>query len=354
MAKAIKASSPRFEKIKFGDTISSILKSHGFSPNQVGQVLRHDLPFEKFTLVPGEKYRVQKLSKNSQEIKFYLKPSDDVFVLWRDKDRAGAQMKKEEFRIKTRSVSGEVIGSLVASIYAKVPDKWIAYRFMDAYAFDFKLPDGLQRGDRFALSFEEKYDEGTFIGYGEVLTTELEIRGKLYSRHFVENTEGGGSFIDASASSSSKPFYAPVSYVKVSSHFNPRRRHPIKRHRIPHMGIDFELPAGEPALAVESGRILRTGRNRAAGHFVVIRHSNGMESYYNHLQYVPKNIRSGIRVDAGQEIGKIGCTGFCTKPHLHFAVKKSGRFVDPVKYLKSYSQPMEPAISRKIASLSRD
>lgn len=351
-ATAIKAPSPRFEKIKMGDTITSILRNHGFSDNQIGQVLRHDLPFKQFTLVPGEKYRVHNFAPKSQEIKFYLKPSDDVFVLWRDQDRAGAQMKQEEFTIKTRSVSGEVVGSLVASIYDKVPDKWIAYRFMDAYAFDFKLPKGLQRGDKFSLSFEEKYDDGIFISYGEVLSTGLEIKGKMYNRYYVENAEGGGSFIDADSLVSQRPFYAPVSYVRISSHFNPRRKHPIKRHRIPHMGVDFELPAGEAVLSVQDGKVLRTGKNRAAGRFVVVRHSNGVESYYNHLQAVAKNIRPGVYVKSGQVLGEIGCTGYCTKPHLHFAMKKGGRFVDPVKLLKSYSQPMELAISRKVASLS--
>lgn len=344
--------STRFKKIESGDTIYGLLRKHGFTQNQIGQVMSHQLPFDKFTLVPGEKYRIRTTAQ-SKELKFYRKPSNEVFLLWKNTERAGAQLRTEKFEVRHKSVQGKVVGSLVASISQKIPDKWIAYRFMDAYAFDYKLPKVLQKGAEFSLTFEEKYDDGVFIGYGEVLATHLEIYGEKQSRYLVRHGDAG-SFVGLESLDRSRPLYAPVSYVRVSSHYNPRRKHPIKRYRIPHWGTDFELDAGEDVFAANGGKVLRTGKNRAAGRYIVIRHAGGLESYYNHLKSIESNIKPGVRVANGQKIGEIGCSGYCTKPHLHFAVKKAGRFVDPIKYLKSYPASMEAVISRKIASLGKD
>ena len=346
--------STRFEQINSGDTITAILRKHGFTNSEIGQVLSLNLPYKKFTLVPGKKYRVKNLAQNGKEIKFYLKPSKDVFILWKDNKKAGAQMKEENFVVKQKQVRGTVMGSLVTSILAKVKDDWLAYRFMDAYAFDYgSLAKILQRGAKFAFTYEERYDDGVFVGYGEVLSTQLEINGEKQNRYYVDFEEGG-SFVGADTLSKSRPLYSPVNYVRISSQFNPRRKHPIKRHRIPHMGVDFELDEGEAVLSATSGYVLRTGSNRAAGTFVVVRHPNGLETYYNHLSRIAPRIGAGSKVAGGQKIGEVGCTGYCTKAHLHFAVKKSGTFVDPVKYLKSYPRVMEPIITRELAQMENN
>ena len=110
-----------------------------------------------------------------------------------------------------------------------------------------------------------------------------------------------------------KPLYSPVAYQHYSSLFKPRRFHPIKKRRQAHLGLDFELPAGHAVYTVQSGRVLRTGKNRAAGNFVVVRHQSGLESYYNHLQSISPEVKKGRQVFNGQKLGTIGCTGYCTK-----------------------------------------
>jgi murein DD-endopeptidase MepM/ murein hydrolase activator NlpD len=120
------------------------------------------------------------------------------------------------------------------------------------------------------------------------------------------------------------------------------------------LGVDFELPEGADLFATNSGRVIRVGQNRAAGKYVVLRHENGMESYYNHMHTIAKNLRVGSQIASGQLLGTVGCTGYCTKPHLHFALKKKGRFVDPVPYLKSYPYPHKSLIARHMAALSEE
>jgi murein DD-endopeptidase MepM/ murein hydrolase activator NlpD len=92
------------------------------------------------------------------------------------------------------------------------------------------------------------------------------------------------------------------------------------------------------------------GRNRAAGNFIVISHKNGLESYYNHLQTHQSGLRAGDAIKTGQKIGANGCTGYCTKPHLHFALKKQGRFIDPIRLVRSYPFHRRGFIYKQLAS----
>jgi murein DD-endopeptidase MepM/ murein hydrolase activator NlpD len=124
--------------------------------------------------------------------------------------------------------------------------------------------------------------------------------------------------------------------VRISSLFQLHRFHPIKKFRKPHTGIDFELAEGEPVYSAEAGTILRTGRTHGAGNFVAIRHRNGYETFYDHLSSIEKFI-PGQPIKAGVVVGKIGCTGYCTAPHLHFAIKKNGQFVNPIYLIRNYS-----------------
>jgi len=78
------------------------------------------------------------------------------------------------------------------------------------------------------------------------------------------------------------------------------------------------------------------GKTRAAGKYVVIKHSKTYTSYFNHMSEIDNSLHVGKNVPAGVRLGAIGCTGYCTLPHLHFAVKKNGRFVDPGPLVRSY------------------
>lgn len=344
------ASPAQFKRFKKGDTVYSLLPKYGFTAEHMSQVFNHKLPFKKLTVVPNDLYRARQHSKNHLELKFYAHPTNSVFVVWREGSRAGARFKKEMFEVRTRTVKGKILGPLITSLKAAIDDSWITLRFLDAYTYDYQLTKILKKGAEFSLTFEEKYDDGMLVGYGEVLETHLEIHEGRISRYFVPHAYGG-SFIGLESLNHTKSMHSPVGYARISSAFNPRRLHPIKRHRMAHMGIDFELPEGEPVMAVDDGRVLRYGKNRGAGNFVVVSHANGLESYYNHLSALHPALRKGTALRAGQIVGKIGCTGYCTKPHLHFAVKKQGRFVDPIQYLRSYPEVAESVISRKVANL---
>lgn len=324
-----------FKKIIAGDSLYAIMKKEGFSPSEINQILRIDLPFKDMTLSQGQIYQVSQVQQRKQ-IKFYQLPSSQTLTLWRDDKRAGAHFKEDDFLIQVTESQGIVNGSILSSIEKASGSLQIAYRFLDAFAFDFDLQSRVQKGAPFELRFERKYDGDYFVGFGELLEASIVIQDEQHQRSFLKFPVGGGSFINPLVAQTDRPFFSPVNYIKISSGFNPRRQHPITKKRTPHYGVDFELDTGEPVLSIAEGEVLRMGKNRAAGLYLVIAHDDGFESYYNHLSQIDPSVKQGDLVFSGQKIGEIGCTGYCTKPHLHFALKRAGRYLDPIKYIRSY------------------
>ncbi len=327
-------------RVRAGDTVYSILRRHGFNENQVKAALSQSPLPRQHVLSEDAIYRAVMDSKQDRfEVKFYSLEKPKAYVFWRgaDKTSAGATVERIDFKTRVVTASGVLRGSLVENIRRAVGgDDLLAYRFMDAFLLDYhNLPRRLQKNAPFSLTYERLYENGEFIRHGEILRAELQVGQELAAREF-KRMKKGGIFVNHETDYAQRPFYAPVDYIRFSSLFQPRRFHPIKKYTRSHQGLDFEIHEGAPIYAVSAGRVLRSGFNRAAGNYIVLKHANGYESYYNHLQK-PVRHRANQSVRAGEQIGEIGCTGYCTKPHLHFAIKRSGQFVNPIQLIKNYS-----------------
>lgn len=339
----------QFFRFRNQETLAGLLRRHGFSEKQIVQVCNQNILPKGLSLAHGNSYRVrQSPDRKFAEVKIYEAPRNLAYLFWRHEEASGSLLREEKFATRHHLVKGRVRGSLLASIMNVLPYQWAAHRFMDAYSFDFNLARQLQRGAGFRFRIESKWDGADLVGYGEILETALEIGGQLESRQFIRYP-GGGAFLNPGNLHVSRPLYSPVNYMRVSSLFETRRFHPIRHRRQAHQGVDFELPEGQAVFAAEAGTVLRSGRQRAAGNFVVIRHPTGLETYYNHMRLIAENIFPGAQVENGQKIGEIGCTGYCTKSHLHFAVKRLGGYVDPMRFLKSYPYRSQKLISQREA-----
>lgn len=95
-----------------------------------------------------------------------------------------------------------------------------------------------------------------------------------------------------------------------------------------HRGVDLNLHVGDSVVSAFDGKV-RVVRYEAGGygHYVVVRHDNGLETVYGHLSRTL--VKPGQRVRAGQLIGKGGSTGRSTGPHLHFETRFMGLAVNP-------------------------
>ncbi len=102
----------------------------------------------------------------------------------------------------------------------------------------------------------------------------------------------------------------------------------VRRH---HAAIDLASPTGTPIKSSADGTVSIAGTNATYGKYVIISHSGGFNTLYAHLNSIYVN--KGARVLQGSVIGEVGNTGYSTGPHLHFAVFRNGRAINPMDYL---------------------
>lgn len=99
-----------------------------------------------------------------------------------------------------------------------------------------------------------------------------------------------------------------------------------------HSGLDIAVPIGTEVRASGAGVVAEVGESAEYGHFIRILHSEDFESLYGHLGKVL--INTGAKINAEHAIALSGNSGRSTAPHLHFEIRKSGVFVDPLQIIK--------------------
>ncbi|WP_051314970.1 M23 family metallopeptidase [Alteribacter aurantiacus] len=98
-----------------------------------------------------------------------------------------------------------------------------------------------------------------------------------------------------------------------------------------HKGIDIARPSSPEIRAAESGTVTSARYENGYGNTIRIRHSNGLETLYAHLDSM--DVSSGDKVSRGEDIGIMGETGNSTGVHLHFEVYKDGELENPTDYV---------------------
>ena len=192
-------------------------------------------------------------------------------------------------------------------------------------------------GDMFEVYIEEKFVKGEMQPRGKVLYAKYSGKraGTKYAYRYEDSAEASaftGMYTKNGKRLVSNAVRTPLDRMHISSPFG-YRIHPISGRKKLHTGIDLRGSTGTPVYAVSSGVVIKANNNgNGYGNSIRIRHDNGMITQYAHLNSI--KTRKGRRVRKGQLIGTVGNTGYSTGPHLHFGVKKNGRWVNPKTNLR--------------------
>lgn len=128
----------------------------------------------------------------------------------------------------------------------------------------------------------------------------------------------------------------PVMGPRMSSDFG-LRRHPIRKQRTHHHGVDLAAPQGAPIRVIAAGQVVFADPLGGYGKVVVVRHASGLTSHYGHCDSIGVSI--GQVVKPGDILGTVGSTGLSTGPHLHFEIRQDGKPQHPEKYLPGLDAP---------------
>ncbi len=184
-------------------------------------------------------------------------------------------------------------------------------------------------GDQFSILYEEKYLDGEFIGHGDILASRFVNQGKVFTAVRYIDPDGEKGYYNPEGESMRKAFLrSPLDVFRISSNFNPRRRHPVLNTIRAHKGTDYAAPTGTPIRATSDGRVTFAGRKGSFGNLVIVKHQGGFETKYAHLNKFA-GYKKGARVRQGDVIGYVGSTGSATGPHLHYEFLVNGVHQNP-------------------------
>jgi murein DD-endopeptidase MepM/ murein hydrolase activator NlpD len=240
----------------------------------------------------------------------------------------------------------------VAGGVAGLRDGTIA-QLAEIFRWDVDFVLDLRDGDSFTLVYEQLSKEGKVVDDGNILAAEVVNDGKRYRAVRFVNAAGKAEYFTPEGMSLRKDFLkAPVPLSRISSAFNPSRRHPILNTIRAHRGVDYAAPSGTPVQAAGAGRVQFRGVKGGFGNAIEIAHNNGVVTRYGHLSRFAKGVGAGKKVDQGEVIGYVGKTGLATGPHLHFEYIERGRYLDPVKAMRQ-STPSAPVPAAERASFTQ-
>lgn len=171
-----------------------------------------------------------------------------------------------------------------------------------------------------ALSEEEAEVQKEIEEYQEqIQKIESEIR--ILSLSSDKKTYVGGAMV-----------WPVPGYTQISSPFG-MRTHPITGVYKLHTGTDIRAPMGAAFVAANDGIVTKAGFNTAYGNMVILDHGGGITTLYAHGSEIL--VEEGQIVNQGEQVLKVGSTGYSTGAHAHFEVRINGQYVNPLDYLNN-------------------
>lgn len=249
--------------------------------------------------------------------------------------RGGLRGRQIEVPVHSKRVArgGVVSGSLGDTFEGLKLGRALVGVFSEVFAGHVNFSTDTRAGDQFRVIFDEEEVDGTFLRQGTVHAVEYKGEKTGLLRAFWHEIAREGDFYDEQGRAMHGGWLrTPLRYDHVSSGFG-MRFHPVLKRKKLHNGIDYAAPTGTPVRAAADGTVTFAGPKGPNGNLLILRHASGFESFYAHLSRFATGLRAGRKVKQREVIAYVGSTGRSTGPHLHFSLKRSGKFIDPATQL---------------------
>lgn len=268
---------------------------------------------------------------------------DDQYrlVIKKNKERFGIARVPIQYEIREQVISAEIESNISVALKQAGQPPSLAGDLADIFAWDIDFAKDIQSGDRFQMLVEKRFKKGEFQGYGQILAAVFVNKGREYKAFQYTDTRGHAGYYDENGRSLQKAFLkSPVKFSKITSYFSTERFHPILKTSRPHPGVDYAAPKNTPIKTVADGTITQMAYNNTMGRYITIRHFNGYETSYYHMNSYARGMKKGVSVVQGDVIGYVGKTGLATGYHVCFRMTKNGSPVNPLKIAQTAASPI--------------
>lgn len=327
--------------LSFGDALR---KSGGLDGTEADEVVaaltgvmdfRHAHPEDTFVVERGPDGRVARLE--------YRAAPTVRYEATRDPDTGRMFGRQVQLEIETVHIArgGVVAGALGDALEGLKLGRALSGVFADVFAGKVNFSTETRNGDSFRVLADEEHVDGAFLRYGTIYALEYhgEKTGTVRAFWHESKATQGDFFDEQGRALHGGWLRTPLRYDHVSSGFGVRF-HPVLKRKLAHDGIDYAAQVGTPVRAAAAGTVRLVGMHGANGNLIAITHPHGFETFYAHLSRFMPNIKPGTRVKQRQQIAFVGSTGRSTGPHLHFALKRAERFIDPNTQLNGPGLPL--------------
>jgi len=341
------------KKIKRGDTFGSILESNGIDYPEVHNILqniKNQVSVKKLNI--GKKYFILFSDDSIRRPEYFIYTNDITSFLYiKLKDSIYGKKVNKPIKIRELDAKGVIESSLYETMINNGYNEQLSYYLSDIYAWTIDF-FRLQKGDRFKILYQEKFvDDTTSIGISKILAASFEHKGKIIEAYEfkVDSVKGITDYFDDDAKNLRRVFLkAPVSFGRVSSRYNLKRKISFYGRVKPHKGTDFAAAVGTPIMTTADGRVVKSSYSKGNGNYVTVKHNNTYSTQYLHMRR--RKVKVGQYVKQGDVIGWVGMTGFTSGPHVCYRFWKNGIQVDPFKQKLPEAKP----ISSKLKSIFLD
>ena len=332
------------DTLRRGETVSQLFERHSVTDVDWGAVARAVSNFRPSRLRAGLAFLFTQRGSAAPHAVAARVSRDQRLILTRVADHWAAAVETIPWRVEPLVVEGAITheaNSVYQAMDAAVPDSTLrapernqlVWSLADVYDWEVDFSRDLQPGDSIRIVAERLVAPGGEKQFGRIVAARIELSGKaLYA--FRYDRGDTSEFYDETGHSLRRAFlHNPLRFSRISSRFSRSRWQPILHYYRPHLGTDYAAELGTPVRAIGDGVVTFAGREGGYGNLIEIRHPNGVQTLYGHLDHFAPGIHAGVRVTQAEEIGYVGSTGLSTGPHLHFEVRQNGRAVNPLKML---------------------
>ena len=325
---------PEFDKLSLrvgrGDTMEKMFRKNSLDIGHLMAIAQLDEAKQRFRRIkPGDIFEVT--HDEGKIISLYSK-LDLTSALQIDRldDGFAARIIDRPIEIRKRHAYGVIESSLFESAaQAGLSDRTIM-NVAGIFAWDVDFILDIRSGDNYYVQYEEIWQDGEFVTDGEIIAAEFNNNGRQIQAIRFKDKNNVTDYFTPEGDSVRKAFIrAPVDFTRISSNFNPNRRHPILNTIRAHRGVDYAAPRGTPIKAAGDGKVIFRGTKSGYGKVVILQHGGNITTLYAHMSSFAAKARVGTRVRQGQTIGFVGMTGLATANHLHYEYRLNGVHRNP-------------------------
>ena len=325
---------PEYDKLVLtvgrGDTMEKMFRRNQLDIGHLMRIAQLDEAKKRFRKIrPGDTFEVT--HDEGEVISLYSK-LDLTSGLQIDREDSGfsARIVDHPIEVRKRHAYGVINTSLFESAAtAGLSDK-VIMSVAGIFAWDVDFVLDIRGGDNYYIQYEEIWQDGKFVTDGEIIAAEFNNNGRTIRAVRFKDSDDRTDYFTPEGNSVRKAFIrAPVDFTRISSNFNPRRRHPILNTIRAHRGVDYAAPRGTPIKAAGDGKVIFRGTKSGYGKTVILQHGGNITTLYAHMSGFAAKARLGSRVRQGQTIGYVGATGLATANHLHYEYRINGVHRNP-------------------------